>query len=410
MLSRSVASARPAFVRSALTARAFSTAEVAGIPVAVREDERPVSKVQLVFKAGARYGQAPGVAHALSKFAFQNTAKRSALRLVRESELLGGALTSSVDRENLILSATFLREDLPYFVEALADTTQNSLFKKYEYKENVVPYVIADSKAAYSCPVYASEAAAFETAFRSGLGNSVYAESYSPVSLEQVTDFAKEAYAKANVSIAATNVNAEDLKSFVADHFSSLPQGSALSSPAAKAFSGESRTKAAGPSALTLVFPSTSTSPAAAVLANVLGGSSSIKWSTGSNVLGRIASKTGATLKSSYTPFSDASAVSISISGSDAAISEAAALVSSELKAIASSISEEDVKKAVAFTKFAQAELAEGSVPVPSYATVDASSVSAKAVSEAAAALVKGPVALGAYGNVTSLPYLDELF
>lgn len=412
MLSRSVASARPSIVRSALkSSRAFSTAEVAGIPIAVREDLRPVSKVSVVVKAGSRYSATPGVAHVLSKFAFQNTAKRSALRLVRESELLGGSLTSSINRENIVLTATFLREDLPYFVDALADTTQNSLYKKYELKENVTPYAIGESKAAYSNPLFAAEAAAYETAFRTGLGNSLYVEPYSPVSIDQVTSYAKEAYAKANISIAATNVNAEDLESFVSESFGSLAQGSALNSPASKVYGGEARIKAAGPSALTLVFPSTSTSSASAVLANLLGGSSSIKWSHGSTILGRVSAKTGATISTSYIPYSDASALVISISGADvAALSEAATLAASEIKSLSTSVSEEDFKKAVAFTKFGQAELSEGSFPVPSFAAVDAASVTTEALSKAAAELAKGPVALGAYGNVTSLPHVDELF
>lgn len=416
MLSRSIASStRPAIVRSALKScsarRAFTTAEVSGIPVSIREDLRPVSKVSVVVKAGSRYNTVPGVAHILEEFAFKNTAKRSALRLVRESELLGGQLSSTISRENIVLTATFLREDLPYFVEALADTTQNGLFKKYELVEDVAPLALGESKAAYASPVYASEAAAYEAAFRTGLGNSVLVEPYSPVSIEQVTTYAKEAYTKANVSIVGTNVVESDFKSLVGDYFGSLPAGSALETPASKAFSGESRIKASGPSALTLVFPSTSSSPASAVLANILGGASSIKWSSGSTLFGLISAKTGASVKATYTPYSDASALTVSISGADAAsLSQAATLVASEIKGLSSGVSSEALSKAIAYTKFAQAEAASGSIPLSSYATIDASGVSAEAVSEAASALASGPIALGAVGKVSSLPYLDELF
>jgi ubiquinol-cytochrome c reductase core subunit 2 len=41
--------------------------------------------------------------------------------LQRESELLGGSLGSTLSKENIVLRAKFLRNDLPYFVEALAD-------------------------------------------------------------------------------------------------------------------------------------------------------------------------------------------------------------------------------------------------------------------------------------------------
>lgn len=53
----------------------------------------------------------PGVANALKHFLFKSNAKRSALRLVRESELYGGLLSSSISKENLYITAEFLRGD-----------------------------------------------------------------------------------------------------------------------------------------------------------------------------------------------------------------------------------------------------------------------------------------------------------
>lgn len=51
----------------------------------------------------------------------QNTDKRSALRITRESELLGGQLTAYHTREALVIQAAFLRDDLPYFTELLGE-------------------------------------------------------------------------------------------------------------------------------------------------------------------------------------------------------------------------------------------------------------------------------------------------
>lgn len=51
----------------------------------------------------------------------KNTDRRSALRITRESELLGGQLAASHTREALVLEASFLRDDLPYFAELLAE-------------------------------------------------------------------------------------------------------------------------------------------------------------------------------------------------------------------------------------------------------------------------------------------------
>lgn len=58
----------------------------------------------------------------------QNTLKRSALRITRETELLGGQLTSYHTREAVVLEANFLREHLPYFTELLAEVVAETKF------------------------------------------------------------------------------------------------------------------------------------------------------------------------------------------------------------------------------------------------------------------------------------------
>lgn len=58
----------------------------------------------------------------------QNTQKRSALRITRESELLGGQLQAYHTREALVLEASFLREDLPYFAELLAEVISQTKY------------------------------------------------------------------------------------------------------------------------------------------------------------------------------------------------------------------------------------------------------------------------------------------
>lgn len=59
----------------------------------------------------------------------QSTEKRSTLRIVRESELLGAELSAYHTRENLVLEAKFLRDDLPYFVELFGEVAAHSKFQ-----------------------------------------------------------------------------------------------------------------------------------------------------------------------------------------------------------------------------------------------------------------------------------------
>lgn len=61
-------------------------------------------------------------------YLLQNTLKRSALRITRESELLGGQLTAYHTREALVIEAKFLREDLPYFTELLGEVVSQTKY------------------------------------------------------------------------------------------------------------------------------------------------------------------------------------------------------------------------------------------------------------------------------------------
>lgn len=389
--------------------RAFSSQEVSGVKVISRDDGRTTSQVSVIIKAGSRYNTTPGLAHILEKFAFKNTSNRSALRLTRETELLGGQLSTSISRENIVLTAKFLREDLPFFVEALGDVLANTSFNKYELVEDVVPLVALEAQNAAKDAAFVSTEAAYSAAFHNGLGNALLAESYSPVTIDQVKNFASSAFTKSNITVVGNSVVESDLAALVGKHFGGLSTGAALPSPATKAHSGEVRVKSSGANALTLAFPSTSVSPANSVIAHVLGGASNVKWSVGSSLLSLVANKTGTSISTSYSPYSDASLLSVTISGaSAAAVSDAAALTAKEIKGLSSSLSQDTVQKASAAVRFAAANLADVN---PSAAAIAADvNVSADAVAEAASALASGPFAVGAVGQVHNLPYADELF
>lgn len=60
----------------------------------------------------------------------QGTDRRSTLRIVRESELLGATLNAWHSRENLVLEAKFLRDDLPYFVELLGEVASSTKYQR----------------------------------------------------------------------------------------------------------------------------------------------------------------------------------------------------------------------------------------------------------------------------------------
>jgi len=93
-------------------ARSFATAvDTTGVKVVTLDYNQPTSSVTVLVKAGSRFEPKQGVANVLKNFAFKSTAKRSAIGTVRESELYGGVLSSSLGREHLAFTAEFLRGD-----------------------------------------------------------------------------------------------------------------------------------------------------------------------------------------------------------------------------------------------------------------------------------------------------------
>ena len=60
----------------------------------------------------------------------QNTERRSTLRIQRESELLGSALQSYHSRENVVIGAKFLQDDLPYFLELIAEAASMTKYQR----------------------------------------------------------------------------------------------------------------------------------------------------------------------------------------------------------------------------------------------------------------------------------------
>ena len=106
----------------------YQTGDAAGVKIASRDLQGPTTHLAVVAKAGTRYEPLPGFSDGLEKFAFKNTFRRSALRIVRETELLGGELSAYHSRENLVLSTKFLRDDLPYFAELLGEVISQTKY------------------------------------------------------------------------------------------------------------------------------------------------------------------------------------------------------------------------------------------------------------------------------------------
>lgn len=367
--------------------RAYSTIPNA-VKVASKDSAHNLTNLSVVINnAGAKTGKS-GISHLLSKFTFLSNGAKSALRFTRESELLGGAFESQVTRDALVLKTSFLKQDLPYYVEALGNVVSNTKFTPHEFEEVVLPAAKSEAALADSNPVFKGVEKLHEITFRKGLGNPLFYNESTPISLEEIAEFSKEQFTGENISIVAEGANEEDLTKFVSDSaFCYLPTKSASSiqSLPVQFFQGqEARVASKGASSALIGVP---VKPADfgkyEVLSAAIGSSSA---PTASAPLAQIPGATSHLYK-----YQDAGLFVISVSGEASQVAQGI----KQAKAAAEAVSSADLSGAV--------KLAELSVALQS--SVDAP-VDIKLAAE------KAPISEFNYvavGNLDVLPYASEL-
>lgn len=207
---------------------------------------------------------------------------------------------------------------------------------------------------------------AHSIAFHRGLGTPLYPSSSTPLNKylneESIRDFAQSAYAKSNIAVVANGANQQELSKWVGEFFGDVSSGARpQSSLPTKYFGGEERIAHGSGNSMVIAFPGSSSftsgssyKPEIAVLAALLGGQSSIKWSPGFSLLSKAAyAFPGASAATTHYSYSDAGLLAVQFSGSADAISNASTQAVKSLKSISEgSISKEDFTKAVALAKY----------------------------------------------------------
>ncbi|KAK6845257.1 ubiquinol-cytochrome c reductase core subunit 1 [Apiospora arundinis] len=414
---------------SAPSSFTYETTDVAGVKTATRDSHGPTTKLAVVAKAGTRYQPAPGLTVGLEEFAFKNTQKRSALRLQREAELLGGQLVAYHTREALVLEARFLREDIPYFTELLAEAVSQTKYTTYEYQEDVERVIhIKQAKVQADAAALALDSA-HSVAFHHGLGA-------SPAYLDEnsIASFSEAAYAKSNIALVGDGATSSALSKWTEQFFKSVPASPSgpmtLNSKATTYYGGEQRTSHTGGNSVVMAFPGSSFGnfkPEISVLASLLGGQSSIKWAPGFTLLSKAAaSSPGATATATNLAYSDAGLLTIQVTGSASAVRTASQEAVKALKSIAEGgVSKEDLTKAIARAKFDALVSSESGVSTILAAgsgivhtgkpfqvaetTKSIEGVSAENLKTAAKALLEGKASVATVGDLHVLPYAEEL-
>lgn len=274
-----------------------------------------------------------------------------------------------------------MREDLPYFTELLGEVISQTKYTRgcicislpisgelinlaaHEYHEEVEPVLKLQQKKVLGDVAELALNSAHGVAFHRGLGAPLYPALFSPLlNEESIKSFASSAYTKSNIAVVANGASQADLTKWVGEFFSDVSSsGPQLVSAASKYYGGEERIPNGSGNAMIIAFPGSSSftagasyKPEIAVLAALLGGKSSIKWSPGFSLLGKAASSFhGASAATTHYAYSDAGLLTIQISGAAKAIRGAATEVVKALKSVSEgSISKEDFTKAVALAKY----------------------------------------------------------
>lgn len=374
---------------SRVSARSYSSA-AQSIKLTAREAPGNLSTLSVVVNnAGSKAGKS-GVAHLLSKYNFLNNEAKSALRFTRESELLGGIVSSDVTRDSIVLKTQFLKQDLPYFVEALGNVLTKTSFRDHELPETVLPAAKAQNAEAQGSNAFKAFESLHEISFRKGLGNPLYYDGTSPISVDEIKQFASEAYNTSNVSVFGSGVNEGDLKKFIGESaFSALPAGASKTTSVELHNGKESRIRAAGGSVALIGVPIKTADFAKYEVLSAAIGSTYLPGS--SAPLSQIPGAISKVLK-----YQDAGLFVICVCNSDAAV--VAQGVKAAKKAV-DSVSASDLSSATKAAELAVALQSRFESPVD--VKIDASAA-------------KSPAKLSefnyvAVGNVDLLPYANEL-
>jgi ubiquinol-cytochrome c reductase core subunit 2 len=248
--------------------------------------------------------------------------------------------------------------DLTIYSALFADLLGDILQQKYQEHEfiDVAHQTAGESANALSTPEIVALEAAHQVAFRSGLGNSIFAKRSARINNATVKSFAQQVFTQDNVALVGSGISHEVLAD-LAESFVTLPQGSNLAGT--QYHGGESRIESSGQSQFVLGFQgaaaNTKEYAALEVLRQALGGEVFVKTTAGSGLLASAAAKfsQGTSLKAFNLGYSDAGLFGIQIAADSSEIASAAAAAAEQLKAVSAGLDGAEFERAVNQAKYA---------------------------------------------------------
>ncbi|XP_039991462.1 cytochrome b-c1 complex subunit 2, mitochondrial isoform X2 [Xiphias gladius] len=408
-----------------------------GLVIASLENYSPASKIGVFIKAGCRYEtpENQGVTHLLRLASNLTTKGASAFKICRGVEAVGGSLSVTSSRENMIYTVDCLRNDIDTVMEYLINVTTAPEFRPWEVSD-LTPRVKMDKAQAAQSSQIAVVEGLHEAAYKNALCNSLYCPDHmvDNIHSEHLHQFVQNNFTSARMALVGLGTDHAVLKQ-VGEQFLNIRSGAGTSGAKAQYRGGEIRlasTSSLVHSAVVSQSAAAGTSEALAfgVLQQLLGAGPHVK--RGSNASSKLVQGVA---NVTADPF-DVSAFNASYSDSGLfgvyTISQAAAAgdvikaALAQVKAVADGgITAADLTRAKAQIKgqflmsletsegFLEAmgtqALADGSYRSPEEISKNIDNVSLTDVTNAAKKFVSGKKTMASSGNLIKTPFVDEI-
>ncbi|XP_064171233.1 cytochrome b-c1 complex subunit 2, mitochondrial isoform X1 [Anguilla rostrata] len=214
-----------------------------GLVIASLETYSPASKIGVFVKAGSRYEtlENQGVTHMLRLAANLTTKGASAFKICRGVEAVGGSLSVTSSRENMIYSVECLRDHVDTVMEYLINVTTAPEFRPWEVDE-LISRLKIDKALANQTPQIAVLEMLHAAAYKNALSNSLYCPDYmvGHVTSEQLHSFVQNNFTSARMALVGLGVQHSVLRQ-VGEQFLNVRSGTGVAGAKAQYRGGEVR-------------------------------------------------------------------------------------------------------------------------------------------------------------------------
>ncbi|KAI4807199.1 hypothetical protein KUCAC02_027026 [Chaenocephalus aceratus] len=183
-----------------------------GLVIASLENYSPASKIGVFVRSGCRYEtpENQGVTHVLRLASSLTTKGASAFKICRGVEAVGGSLSVTSSRENMVYTVDCLRDDFDTVMEYLINVTTAPEFRPWEVSD-LTPRVKRDNAQAKQSSQIDLLEALHEAAYKNALSNSLYCPNHmvGNITSEHLHQFVQNNFTSARMALVGLGVDHE---------------------------------------------------------------------------------------------------------------------------------------------------------------------------------------------------------